>query len=281
MLLRLLEALERQETRGQFTFSVVVADNDAAGSARAVVASFAAASALNVVYCTQPERNIALTRNATIAHATGELIAFIDDDEFPIPEWLLHLYETLTDSPHAAVLGPVRPHFETSPPEWVIKGRFCERPECPTGTPVSWDQCRTGNVLFRRSALPAGEPPFREEFGTGGEDKDFFRRLAAAGHTFVWCNEAAVSESVPASRLTRKYMLQRALLRGKNSLRLKDNLPVSLGKSLVAVPVYSLLLPISLLQGPDRFMHTLIPLCDHTGKLLALVGLNPISERNM
>jgi hypothetical protein len=66
-----------------------------------------------------------------------------------------------------------------------------------------WDQCRTGNVLFRHGVLPAGEPPFREEYGTGVEDKDFFRRLAAAGHSFVWCNEAVVSESVPASRLTR------------------------------------------------------------------------------
>ncbi len=281
MLLRLLRALEPQEHHNQFTWSVVVADNDRAGSARATVESFRAGSPLEVIYCTQPERNIALTRNAAIAHATGELIAFIDDDEFPVTEWLLRLYETLVSGKAAAVLGPVRPHFETPPPAWVIQGRFCERPECPTGTALPWQNCRTGNVLFRCSILPAGEPPFREAFGTGGEDKDFFRRLAAAGHTFVWCNEAIVSESVPASRLTRKYMLQRALLRGKNSLRLTNNRPASLAKSVVAVPAYSLLLPLALIQGPDRFMHTLIPLCDHAGKLLALVGLNPITERSM
>ena len=281
MLQRLLRALEPQLTGGLFTFSVVVADNDRAGSARVGVESFSRSSSLGVTYCSQPERNIALTRNAAIAHATGDLIAFIDDDEFPVPEWLLRLYETLASGQAAAVLGPVRPHFETPPPAWVIQGRFCERPECPTGTTLHWQNCRTGNVLFRRNILAAGEPPFREEFGTGGEDKDFFMRLAKTGHTFVWCNEAVVSESVPASRLTRKYMLQRALLRGKNSLRLTHNRPASLAKSVVAVPAYSLLLPLALVQGPARLMHTLIPLCDHAGKLLALVGLNPISERNM
>ncbi len=139
--------------------------------------------------------------------------------------------------------------LETPPPDWVIKGRFCERPEYPTGTLVDWNDCRTGNVLFRRDIIPDGEPPFREEFGTGGEDKDFFHRLATVGHTFTWCNEAPVSESVPASRLTRKFMLQRALLRGKNSLCIGGNRMASLVKSLIAVPSYALLLPIGLLRG--------------------------------
>lgn len=281
MLQRLLAALESQLHEDQFNYSIVVADNDRAGSARDLVESIRRESALDIAYCTQPERNIALTRNTAIAHARGDLIAFIDDDEFPVKEWLLRLYKTLVGGSAAAVLGPVRPHFETPPPEWVVKGRFCERPECPTGTFIDWQNCRTGNVLFGRSILPEGEPPFREEFGTGGEDKDFFMRLAARNHAFVWCNEAVVSESVPASRLTRKYMLQRALLRGRNSLRLRDNRLASLAKSTLAVPSYSLLLPIALIQGPDRFMHILIRLCDHAGKLLALVGLNPVTERNM
>ena len=76
-------------------------------------------------------------------------------------------------------------------------------------------------------------------------------------------------------------MLHRALLRGKNSLRLRHNHLFSLIKSLVAVPVYCLVLPIALVRGPHRFMNIMIPLCDHAGKLLALVGLNPITERNM
>lgn len=282
MLHRLLEKLEAQEVDGgRFTFSVVVADNDQDRSAESIVEDFRNGSPLNVTYCSQPERNIALTRNVSVAHARGDLIAFIDDDEFPFPDWLLRLYETLEAGNAAAVLGPVRPHFETPPPDWVITGHFCERPEYPTGTPLNWNACRTGNVLFRRNIIPEGNPPFREEFGTGGEDKDFFMRLASDGHTFVWCNEAPVLESVPASRLTRKYMLQRALLRGRNSLRIGGNQAVSLMKSTIAIPCYGLFLPFAFLRGQDHFMHLLIRFCDHFGKLLALLGLNPVRERRM
>lgn len=282
MLLRLLEKLVIQDTgSNRFTYSAVVADNDENHSAEQLISDFQIRSTFELTYCSQPERNIALTRNASIAHARGDLIAFIDDDEFPQPSWLLNLLNTLESGSAAAVLGPVHPHFETPPPEWVIKGRFCERPEYPTGTPVTWDNCRTGNVLFRREAIPNGEPPFRAEFGTGGEDKDFFQRLAAEGHTFIWCNEAPVFESVPASRLTRKYMLQRALLRGKNSLRIGGNRTASLLKSLIAIPSYALLLPFTLFRGQDHFMHLLIRFCDHAGKLLAFLGLNPVRERAM
>ena len=76
----------------------------------------------------------------------------------------------------AGVLGPVRPHFDQAPPAWLIKGRFCERPEHPTGTVMATGtRCRTGNVLFRRSILAGTSANlFGREFGSGGEDVDFF-----------------------------------------------------------------------------------------------------------
>ena len=123
----------------------------------------------------------------------------------------------------AAGLGPVRPHFEAPPPDWIIKGRFCERPEHETGTIVGWQESRTGNVLFRRSILDGTEEPFDSAFGTGGEDVDFFLRMAKRGCVFRWCNEGVVYETVPKERWTRTYMLKRALLRGRNNLKLPVN----------------------------------------------------------
>ena len=282
MLRRLLEKLEIQDVDdGRFDYSVVVADNDKARSAEGLVADFKNNSTLDLTYCSQPERNIALTRNASIANARGDLIAFIDDDEFPGPDWLLKLLQTLESGSAVAILGPVYPHFETPPPDWVVKGRFCERPKYPTGTSVAWDDCRTGNVLFRREIIPDDKPPFREEFGTGGEDKDFFRRLAEDGYTFAWCNEAPVSESVPASRLTRKYMLQRALLRGQNSLKISKGRLLALLKTSIALPLYLVIAPIVLLSGQPNFMNLSIRFCDHLGRFLALTRVHVISERKM
>jgi succinoglycan biosynthesis protein ExoM len=279
LLERLLENLALQVTSPAFEFSIVIADNDAAKSAQATVEEFARRSPVPVAYCAEPRQNIALARNCAIAQASGNYIAFLDDDEFPAEDWLVRLYTACQEYGCAGVLGPVRPHFESPPPAWIIRGRFCERPEPATGTVMHWNDCRTGNVLFRRDTLPPGEPPFAVEFGTGGEDKDFFMRATGRGAVFVWCNEAPVYETVPPSRWRRSYMLRRALLRGKNILKHPEGRIQVVLTSLVAAPLYSLLLPFTLFFGQHRFMKYCIKWCDHVGRLLALVGLNRINDR--
>lgn len=281
LLLRLLDKLAEQQTENSFTFSAVVADNDAGRSAEAVVASFVQRSSLEVVYCSEPRQNIALARNAAIRNAHGDFIAFIDDDEFPASDWLVRLVQACDKYQASGVLGPVRPHFDEPPPGWIIKGRFCERPEPLTGTVMEGAKCRTGNVLFRRAILEGSVEPFRQQFGTGGEDVDFFIRMNQRGCIFYWCNEAVAYETVPPSRWTRSYMLQRALLRGKNSLKISEGRFGLLVKSLVAVPLYSLILPIAALFGQHFFMKYCIKCCDHLGRLLAVLRLNPIKSRAM
>src|SRR4051812_5167014 len=90
---RLLRALDQQETAGRFTLTVVVADNDAAQSARGVVEEFSNRS-FKLIYCAEPRQNIALARNKALQNAEGDFIAFIDDDEFPADDWLQELLAT-------------------------------------------------------------------------------------------------------------------------------------------------------------------------------------------
>jgi succinoglycan biosynthesis protein ExoM len=279
LLERLLRSLEDQRSEGEFSFDIVVADNDEAASARDVVTAFAKRSALRVSYVVEPKANIALARNRALSQAHGEFAAFVDDDEFVQSDWLLCLLRTCESLGAAAVMGPVRPHFESTPPPWIVKGRFCERAEYATGTRVAAEEGRTGNVLLRRSWFADEPAPFRAQFGNGGEDKDFFMRLARQGAQFRWCNEAVVHESVPAERQTRRYMLRRALLRGKNNLKIRQGRWTLLARSVVATPLYALALPLSLPLGQHVFMKTGIRLCDHAGRLLALLGLNPVGSR--
>ena len=279
LLKRLLDRLEQQRTDDQFVYSIIVADNDDHLSARPVVAEFAAKSQIKVTYCSEPRQNIALARNKALEHSKGNFIAFIDDDEFPETDWLLMMLRTCEDYQAAGILGPVRPYFEELPPRWLIKGRFCERPEYPTGYVMDWEKCRTGNLLFRRSILDGMPKAFRPEFGTGGEDKDFFIRVMRQGHVFRWCNEGITYETVPQARWKRTYMLKRAMLRGRNVLKLPVGRMGLVARSIMAVPAYSLMLPFTLLLGQHVFMKYCIKFCDHTGRVLALLGINPIRER--
>jgi glycosyltransferase involved in cell wall biosynthesis len=281
LLKRLLDELARQETGGGFSYSAVIADNDRNQSARQVVEAFDAVAPIRAVYCVEPEQNISRARNKTLQHATGDYIAFIDDDEFPTRGWLANLLKTCQATGADGVLGPVKPHFEEAPPAWATKGRFFERPTHETGYRIDLKEARTGNVLLDRRILEGVTEVFLPELGKGGEDVEFFSRMMGKGRVFVWCDEAAVYESVPPTRCTRGYLLRRALLRGRNSLKNPVGRLGKIARSFLAVPLYTLILPITYLRGQHVGLKYLIKLSDHGGRLLALLGLNPISERDM
>jgi succinoglycan biosynthesis protein ExoM len=278
LLKRLLEKLETQKTDGLFAYSVVVADNDESESAKSIVKEFLEKSPIRVCYCVEPRQNIALTRNKAIENASGDFIAFIDDDELPTNRWLVTLYRVCEEYGVDGVLGPVKPCFDEGAPKWVRRGNFYKRPVYPTGLALDWRKGRTGNVLLKREIFANGNPPFRSEF-RAGEDQDFFRRMVDRGYRFIWCSEASVYESVPALRWKRTVMLRRALLRGASAALQPSTGAVSIAKSVIATVIYSCALPFALLLGQDRFMTLLVKLCDHVGKLLALLGINPIKEQ--
>ena len=275
---RLLNALGEQEAGGLFTYSIVVADNDRLQSGEAVVEEFRKSHSVAIRYCVEGRQNIALARNQAIENADGDFVAFIDDDEFPARNWRLNLFRACEQYQVDGVLGPVRRHFDETPPKWIVKGEFYERPIHPTGLPVRWSLGRTGNVLLRKTVFTPGEPPFRPEF-RHGEDQDFFRRAIASGRRFIWCSDAIAYEVVPPVRWKRTFMLKKALLRGATAA-LHPTLGVAdILKSVIAVPAYALALPFALILGQHRFMTLLVKLCDHLGKLLALLGINPIREQ--
>ena len=275
MLARVIERAISQVTEDKFSFEVVVVDNDNIRSAESVVKLFQEKSRYNIFYECEPEQNIALARNRAIDNSHGSLIAFIDDDEIPEECWLLNLYQTMLRFEADGVLGPVMPHYHPETPGWVIRGGFYERPSHETGSELAWQQTRTGNVLLLKNIFANEDNRFRAEFGRGGEDRDFFRRMIGKGFRFVWCAEAPVYEDIPYDRCTRSFMLKRALVRGTHPhFTANDYL-----KSLIAIPLYAMFLPLSLLAGQHNFMKIMIRFFDHFGRLSALAGVDFVQER--
>jgi glycosyltransferase involved in cell wall biosynthesis len=277
LLLRTLESLCRQQTGGLFTYSVVVADNDKDETGRAPVAAVASHSSISLKYCVEPRQNIAMARNKAVENATGDFIAFIDDDEFPVGQWLQTLFKTICAYGVDGVLGPVNPHFDDGAPQWVIRGGFYDRPIHSTGMSLPWIKCRTGNVLLKRELFAADDLPFNPDC-LSGEDQDFFRRKIEEGHTFIWCHEAPVFEVVPASRWRRGFLMRRALFRGVFAQRNHGFQALRVLQALICAPAYAVILPVALLFGQARFMACAFKLSYHTGRLLALFGINPMRQ---
>lgn len=280
---KLLRTLEGQETGDLFEYSIVVVDNDKSESGRQVVEFRANRSNVPIRYFIEPEQNIAMARNKAVANSNGDFVAFLDDDELPESCWLLHLFRALTLFQTAGVLGPVIPRYDVPPPRWVLKGRFFERPTYFSGYFLNWWITRTGNCLLRRDIFDGNGGWFLPKFGSGGEDRDFFKRMIARGHVFVWCNEAPLHEAVPPERWKKDIMLKRALLRGKMTYNSRRHRPGDVVGSAAAMLCYSMGLPFLLIFSPvfgfDVFMRTLIRDCDHVGKVFALFKINIVKDR--
>jgi len=274
---RLLFEMSRQATDGLFTYSIAVVDNDASRSAEATVAEMRLTSSVPAKYEVEPRRSIALARNKVVEIAEGNFLAFIDDDEFPATDWLLTLFKTCNQYNADGVLGPVMRHFDETPPAWLQKSRFFVRPVYPTGMQVDWIMSRTSNVLVKRRTIHGDAAPFRPEF-RAGEDKDFFRRKIEEGHVFIWSADAVVFETIPPSRWTRTYQVRRAMLQGACETLQPSCGAKSIVKSVIAIPLYAIALPFSILFGQQNFMSLLEKMSYHAGKLLKLVGVNPIHE---
>ena len=279
LLKRLLTKLELQQTDGLFDITVVIVDNDKLQSAYQAVSEHAMQSQISINYFVEPEQNIAMARNKAIENAKGDYVGFIDDDEFPESQWLLKLYKAIQHYKADGILGPVLPHFEVSPPNWVLKGKLFERSAPVTGQALDWQNTRTGNALLKKDLFIKNDIWFNPSYGSGGEDRDFFRRMIAKGHVFIWSNEAPVFEIVPPHRWDKIILIKRALLRGKMALNSAKSKPLSVIYSIAAIGIYLCFLPISVILGQHIFMNYLIKTCDHIGKVAVFLGFNLIDEK--
>lgn len=280
MLARCLEALCRQEGE-DFEYSIVVVDNDAARSAQATVAAFQTRCVNGITYELEPIANISLARNKAIAHAKGDLVAFVDDDECPETTWLKGLVSAYRDSSADGVLGPVLPCYEGEPPSWLTKSGLCVRRSFSSGTILrDIKDMRSGNVLFGRHLVEGQSAPFDPRFGrTGGEDTDFFGRKLDEGRTFIWCEEAKVYETVPRDRQSLGFYVRRALVLGRTAAMREAFLSMGTLKSAAAVVIYGASLPFLLVVGYHCFLNVFIRGCNHAAKLLAHLGISLVRER--
>jgi len=185
---------------------VVVDTPDESGSAEQVCE--ASSLPWPIKYVVEPRRGLTYARNRAIVEA-GEVdfLAFIDDDEFPSPQWLdEHLW---TQSQFAAdvVSGPSLPKYAPEVADWIQCGGFFDSQLRPTGSLRR--ACPTNNVLVGTHVFQR-VPKFNDAFAlSGAEDSDFFLRVSAAGYKIVWSREAAVFELVSANRGTVAWILRR------------------------------------------------------------------------
>lgn len=211
----LLQSLE-SSTAGR-SFDVLVVDNDANGSGRAV----AELSPLSLTYVIEPKPGIAAARNRAVDEIqTYDAVIFVDDDEFVVEGWLDHLLDYAETSRAGVVTGPVQSIFPDDAPSWVVNGGFIQRPSWPHGQVLTAGA--TNNTLVKIADWKsAGAPRFDDTFSaTGGSDAKLFSVLLAQGVQIEFCATALVYEPVLPERMRFKWLVRRGYRNGIVSARI-------------------------------------------------------------
>ena len=184
-----------------------------------------------------PAAGISSARNAVCRLALAgapDLVAFLDDDEWPAPDWLAELLRVQAEHDADAVGGPTRSVFpEGADPALAANPYYGADMNLPDGAPCTLQA--GGNFLMRAEALARLGPDFFPLAfeRSGSEDLAFFMRLAALGARMHWARHALVHEEVPPERLHPDWLRDRVLVVANGRVRAAQMLDPGLLPSLV------------------------------------------------
>jgi GT2 family glycosyltransferase len=166
--------------------TIVVDDGSDDGTADFVAEHFPWVKLLRLDPC-----GLSAARNAGTAAASGEILAFTDDDCAPDQEWLARLARVFADGRFAAAGGPNLPPRPRTWREAVV----CSVPGAPSHVMLDDEEAEHlpgCNLAVTKAAFDAIDG-FDPRFRTAGDDVDFCWRLRAAGcrlgfspGAFVW-----------------------------------------------------------------------------------------------
>lgn len=211
-----LECALEQESRGA-RFEVIVADNNSTDKTREVVESYIARGWTNLRYVFEPRQGVSYTRNAGIASARAEIIAFADDDVRVSKDWVANIKREFDDHREVDCIGgKVLPRWKNGRPRWLTPDHWM-----PMALQDYGDErlrinaenrlCLVSANLAIRRAVFAETGLFEPELqrvgnGIGSmEDAELLERFWRAGRQCLYTPALIAESDMPVDRMTKSY----------------------------------------------------------------------------
>lgn len=154
-------------------FEVIVVDDGSTDTSAAIAQQY------DVRLIRTANHGLSHARNVGWRTASGEIVAYLDDDAYPDPHWLTYLAATFRSTSDAGVGGP-----NIAPPgDGLVADCVANAPGGPVHVLLSDREAEHipgCNMAFRRAALEA-IGGFDEQFCVAGDDVDVCWRLRDRG----------------------------------------------------------------------------------------------------
>src|ERR1700676_2593622 len=114
-----LESLAASTFTNSVAWEVLIVDNNSNDRTREVAQGFCNRFPSQFRYFFEPRPGKSNALNAGIHNATGDILAFTDDDVTVQPTWMQNLTAALQDPTWAGSAGRSLPELSFSPPSWI------------------------------------------------------------------------------------------------------------------------------------------------------------------
>ena len=215
-LLVTLRSVALQSAPAEVWECIVVDNHSVDDTAERVRTFIAAHPQLNIHYCYEAQQGLSYARNAGIEAAQGDIVAFIDDDERIVEEFVesyIDLFDTHPDAMAAG--GRIIAEYPTGRPRWM--SRYTEQPIAnpmdfgPEVRPFPLSRIPGGGNMAMRRELFKRVGVFNTSLGRtgkrliGGEESELFERIRREGMACYYVPRAVMYHIIPDEKLTPDY----------------------------------------------------------------------------